>query len=164
MEAPVNIVVESPDGEKAALVGRAIAQGLKENYGLEQVVAAHLVHDSPGFRAWVGHEGEEKQESLLDAMKAHNPGFFQTPVTILSREAPDDSQVDLNNLPNLADRTNILSLGAIGERGITAEEAVGLSGVSIKPPGQPSLPIEHATQEQVDQVLSRVTVGVEVFK
>jgi hypothetical protein len=122
MEAPVNIVVESPDGEKAALVGRAIAQGLKENYGLEQVVAAHLVHDSPGFRAWVGVEGEEKKESLLDAMKTHNPGFFQTPVTILSREAKDASAVDFNDLPQLADRTNILSLGAIGEKGVTAEE------------------------------------------
>ena len=122
MEAPINIVVEWPDGEKAELVGRAIAQGLKDNYGFEQVLHAHIVADSPGFRAWKMQVEDVEEQSLLQAMVAHNPGIMQTPVTVLTRQADDAAAVDLGSLPRLADKPNVISLGGIGETGVTAEE------------------------------------------
>lgn len=116
MEAPVNIVVESPDAEKANLVGRAIAQGLKDNFGFEQVVHAHIVTDTPGFRAWTASTTEETEESLLQAMVRHNPGIMQTPVTVMSRE-----QTDPMTDSALACKPALM-VGGIGEQGQTFEE------------------------------------------
>jgi hypothetical protein len=124
MEAPVNIVVESPDGKKAALVGRAIAQSLKDNYGFEQVMSAHLVEDSEFFRSWQVPSGEESEESLLSAMVALNPGIMQTPVTIVSREQPDTTQVEMGSVPSLGQdkRPDVLTIGGIGEVATSLEE------------------------------------------
>lgn len=132
MNAPVNIVVESPDAKAAELVGRAIGQSLKDTYGFNNVVVANIQADTPGFRAWTSTQGaDEKPETLLDAMRDANPQLFDAPVTVISRENVNTAEVDVDSMGFLANRPT-LSLGAIGEQGITAEEALILDGCNVE--------------------------------
>lgn len=131
MEAPINIVVESPDADAAELVGRAIGQGLRDGYGFTNVVVAHIQHDTPGLRAWRATDVEEKQETLLDAMKAQNPQLFEVPVTVISRGNPNSAEVHLESLPkasewfgSLEDHGSVLPIGGIGLTGVTAEDVI----------------------------------------
>jgi hypothetical protein len=130
MDAPISIIVSSPDGKAAELVGRAIGQGLKDTYGFENVAVANIVADAPGFRAWSSQSGAvEQPQSLLDAMREANPNVFATPVMVISREDPNTAEVDLDGLvswTNQHQRTT-LEIGSLREEGITAEEAALLA-------------------------------------
>lgn len=116
-DAPVNILVESPDPVKAKLVGEAIALGLKENFGFSQVVHANIVTDTPGFRAWTVSTKEETQESLLAAMVRHNPDIMKTPVTVMSRE-----QESYPTMSSTLQCKPSQMVGGIGEQGQTFDE------------------------------------------
>lgn len=126
MKAPVTIVVESPDKQQAELVGMAIGQSLRDGYGFNNVVVTHIKHDEPGFRAWE-ISGDEKQETLLDAMREANPKMFDSSVTVITRENSNTYEVDLLGMPNIPATSEALQIQGIGEVGITAEEAAELA-------------------------------------
>lgn len=135
MNAPVNIVVESPDGKAAELVGRAIGQALKDTYGFNHVTVANIQADTPGFRAWTSTQGmDEQPETLLDAMRATNPQLFDAPITVISRENANTVEIDTDGMGFLAE-PRPLSLGAIGQEGITAEEALALDSCIVEQTG-----------------------------
>lgn len=129
MDAPINIVVESPDAKAAELVGRAIGQSLRDNYGFNNVAVANIIADVPGFRAWNAYQDvEEQQETLLDAMREVNPNLFGVPVMIVSRESVVSDEI--NTLHEHINVTEVL--GGIGLTGITAEEAAVLDDVTVE--------------------------------
>jgi hypothetical protein len=133
MDAPVNIVVESPDGKAAELVGRAIGQALKDTYGFNNVTVANIQADTPGFRAWTSTQGiDEQPDTLLDAMRDANPQLFDAPVTVVSRENANVAEINTDGMGFLSE-PRPLSLGAIGQEGITAEEALVLDGCIVEP-------------------------------
>lgn len=134
MKAPVTIVVESPDKTQADLVGQAVGQALRENYGFSNVAVAHIRLDQPGFRAWEVH-GDATQESLLDAMREANPLMFDSSVTIVTRESQNTYEVDLLGMPNIPAVGALLSMQGFGEEGITAEEALVLDGCIVEQSG-----------------------------
>ena len=116
MEAPINIVVESPDGKAAELVGRAIGQTLQDTYGFKDVMVGHVVADKPGFRAWHATTiHEEKPESLLDAMRDANPQLFQAPVTVISQESPAATLRSFTDIDNFVNQMR--------DTGVTVEQA-----------------------------------------
>lgn len=134
MEAPINITVESPDAKQAELVGRAIGQSLRENYGFTNVVVADIVHDMPGFRAWSVHDSES-EGSLLDAMRDSNPGVFEAPVTVLSRHSENLVMV----FPQPED----------AEKGMVTLDGIGLIGVTIPSDSVVVIPVTKSEKDGV---------------
>lgn len=138
MDAPISIIVSSPDGKAAELVGRAIGQGLKDTYGFENVAVANIIADSPGFRAWSSQSGAvEEPQSLLDAMREANPNMFSASVMVISREDPNTAEVNLDGLVTWTNQNQraTLEIGSLGEEGITAEEALILDGCVVEQSG-----------------------------
>ncbi|BDD79601.1 hypothetical protein [Burkholderia phage FLC9] len=136
MEAPVNILVESTDPHKANLVGKAIAEGLRSNYGFERVMHAHVLVDEPEARSWTVSTVQEQEESILQAMHNLNPGIAETPVTILSRVNNETPEVDFSNIDKLAGKPAILLQG-IGEEGDTFEQLREKAWQAAQPRIQP---------------------------
>jgi hypothetical protein len=121
METPVNILVESPDPVKANLVGKAIAQGLRDGYGFNTVMHAHVLVDTPESRSWTVSTAEEQEESILQAMVNLNPNIMDTPVTIVSRGNDGTDEPDIAKVDQLLGKRGILLQG-IGEEGMGLEE------------------------------------------
>jgi hypothetical protein len=138
MEAPISIVVSSPDGKAAELVGRAIGQSLRETYGFKNVAVANIIADAPGFRAWNSQSGLiEQPQSLLDAMREANPDVFSSPVMVISREDPNTAEVNLDGLAawtnSNGQESKTLEIGGIGEEGVTFEELQEQAWLNAKP-------------------------------